>query len=344
MTTLLLVSSALILSLILTPVFKSVAWRLKILDLPDGGKIHSQPTPLLGGAAIYSSFTFITLFITKGLSLDYITLLMASTVIFIVGLVDDVRPLPSATRLFIQIAAAMIVIGSGVSFTFLPNTATGRTGEVVLTLIWIVGITNAFNYLDGLNGLITGVAVINAAFLLVFANYTGQHMLRSLLAVFAGACAGFFPYNFFRGGIFMGNAGSSWIGFMLACLAVIGHWAENNPIDLFIPILIFGVPIFDMFTTTVSRILTGKTRNIPALLDYKGKDHFHYKLSMVGLGNRGAAFFIFLASVLLGLNALLLARSREMINALIILSASALFFVLTSLLIAAPFQKAEKNI
>lgn len=339
MSILLVFTSTFVLSFILTPLFESVAWRLRILNYPNSDNVHTDPTPLLGGVAIYLSFMLIFAFALKEFSQPYKSLLIAATIIFIAGLVDDVKPLLPTLRLAIQVVAAAIAVQGGIYFTFLPNTIAGRIGEIILTLVWLVGITNAFNYLDGLNGLLTGVAIINAVFFFIFTKLTGQPVLGYALVVLAGSCTGFFPHNFFRKKIFMGSAGSTWIGFMLAGLAIIGDWATDNPIDLFIPILIFGVPIFDMLTTTVVRIINKNTKNIAELLEYKGKDHFHYKLSQVGLGNKGAIFFIFLVCILLGLNALLLYLSRQPICVMLILCSTALVFMLVSLLIKSLFIK-----
>ena len=327
--------AAFILSFVLTLLFETISLRLKILDYPDSGKAHDRPTPLLGGAAIFLSFMIVSLFIQGGFKLEYKVLFLMGAVIFLVGLVDDIKPVSAVKRLLVQIVASIVLICGGISFTFLPNTIAGRACEILLTLFWMIGVTNAFNYLDGLNGLLAGVAIISTVFFFIFSHIIAQPALAGVLAIFAGACAGFFPRNFFGGRIFMGNAGSSWIGFMLAGLAIIGDWAEDNPIDLIIPLLIFGVPIFDMINTTVRRIIEKKVKGIVELLEYKGHDHFHYRLYRIGLGKRGATFFIYLVSVLLGLMALLLSLSRDMVNAVIILCACTLFFALISLLLTA---------
>jgi len=333
--------SAFILSFVLIPLFKSIAWYFKVLDYPNADKIHKSPTPLLGGAAVFLSFFIISLFAAKELNNMYKALFIAGTIIFVSGLADDIKPFSPIKRLIIQFAAAIILVCGGIYFTFLPNTMLGRIGEIALTILWITGITNAFNYLDGLNGLASGVAIINALFFFIFASTTKQFVLAYVLIVFIGACAGFFPYNFFQGTIFLGNSGSTWLGFTLAGLAVIGDWAVGNPIDLVIPILIFGVPIFDMINTTTVRILDKKTKNMVELLAYRGKDHFHHRLSNIGLGSKGAVFFIYVISIMLGLNALLLQLSQGRANVVIILCVSILFFVLISPLLRVPPQKDE---
>lgn len=333
--------SAFVLSFVLTPLFKFIARRFKILDYPRADKMHNQPTSLLGGAAVFLSFCIVTLIAVKELNNMHRALFIAGTIIFISGLIDDIKPFSALRRLFIQLIAAIILVCGGISFTFLPNIIWGKIGEIILTIVWIIGITNAFNYLDGLNGLATGVAVISSGFFFVFAGTTAQPILAYLLVIFLGGCAGFFPYNFFRGEIFLGNAGSMWMGFTLAGLAVMGNWAIGNPVDLIIPILIFGVPVFDMINTTSVRILDKKTKNMVELLTYRGKDHFHHRLSRIGLGSRGAVVFIYVVCIMLGLNALLLQLSQGLINVVIISSVSVLFFVLVSSLLTIPSEKAK---
>ncbi|MCM8796427.1 MAG: undecaprenyl/decaprenyl-phosphate alpha-N-acetylglucosaminyl 1-phosphate transferase [Candidatus Omnitrophica bacterium] len=331
---------AFLLSFFLTYLCEWLSWRFKVLDHPGNDTIHSHSTPLLGGLAIYLSFMLTVFFLLKEGGRPYTSLFFAATIIFISGLIDDIRPLSSIVRLLIQIIAASIIIKDGICFTFLSNNVVGIFGNYFLSLFWIVGMTNAFNYLDGLNGLLAGVSIISAGFFFIFTHLTKQVILGDILVIFIGSCFGFFPHNFFRNKIFMGNAGSYWIGFMLSVLAIIGDWiVESNPIDMIIPILIFAVPIYDIATTTLERFIFKKIRNIVELFEYRGKDHFHYRLSQIGLGNKGAVFFIFLVCILLGLNALLLKLSSSMLNAGIILSSSIIFFILISLLIITPYQK-----
>ncbi|MBN1871708.1 MAG: undecaprenyl/decaprenyl-phosphate alpha-N-acetylglucosaminyl 1-phosphate transferase [Candidatus Omnitrophica bacterium] len=327
---------AFILSFVLTPLFFGIGWRLKILDYPKADKVHAQPTPLTGGIAIFLAFFIVILFAVDGFDAVHKALFISGAIVFISGLVDDIKPITAVKRLIVQCLAAIILIYAGASFTFLPNNMWGTAGEMALTFFWLVGITNAFNYLDGLNGLASGVAIISALFFFIFASATSQVVLACMLIAFLGACAGFFPYNFFQGKIFLGNSGSGWIGFTLAGLAVMGDWALRSPVDLIMPILIFGVPIFDMVNTTTVRILDKKTKNMVELLTYRGKDHFHHRLTQTGLGEKGAVLFIYVICVMLGLNGLLLQLSHGIVNIVIILCVSTMFFFLISFLIKQP--------
>ena len=176
----------------------------------------------------------------------------------------------------------------GVWMSFLPDTWWGHVGEVVITTPWVVGITNAFNFLDGMDGLATGSAGINALFFgLVALTDQPFVMLRSL--ALAGSCLGFLPWNFRKNQparIFLGDGGSNFLGFTLAGIGVIGNWGENSLVGLAVPILILGVPIFDTTLTTVVRIKRGQVRTFGEWLRFTGRDHFHYRLSDLGIGNR----------------------------------------------------------
>jgi UDP-GlcNAc:undecaprenyl-phosphate/decaprenyl-phosphate GlcNAc-1-phosphate transferase len=202
-------------------------------------------------------------------------------------------------------------------------------------LFWIVGITNAFNFFDGMDGLATGLAVLMAAFLGAVAFETNQAGLGWLAIALIGAGLGFLPYNF-RGrepaAIFLGDGGSTFIGFTLACLAVKGNWADANPIVSFSnPLLIFGVLIYDMVHITVERILTGKVRSVKEWLDYVGKDHLHHRLERA-LGSRQASVaMIFLLTICLGLAALAL-RHAGTTEAVLLLAQAGLIVAMVTLL------------
>ena len=161
---------AFILSFVLTPLLVVIGWRMKILDYPKSDKVHAQPTPLTGGIAVFIAFFTVVFFALKGFDVIYKALFISGAIIFLSGLIDDVRPISAVKRLLIQILAAMILIYSGAYFTFLPNNIWGSIGEMTLTFFWLVGITNAFNYLDGLNGLASGVAIISSLFFFIFEN------------------------------------------------------------------------------------------------------------------------------------------------------------------------------
>ena len=229
-----LVLLALGLSGTLTPLAAWLARRVGAIDSPGGRKIHDRPTPLLGGAAIYVAF-LVAVLASSGLTRELWGVVLAASLIFAIGFVEDTRGVPATVRLLFQTVAVIILVRSGVVLTFLPPTWWGVAGEWILTFLWVVGITNAFNFLDGLDGLAAGSAIINAFFLGVYAVATEQAGLALLSFSLMGASAGFLPYNYkphrrdAGGEIFLGDSGSTFLGFTLASLRGDGRLGRRKP-------------------------------------------------------------------------------------------------------------------
>lgn len=318
----------------LTPLLVQAAHHWKLVDTPTDRKIHAQPTPRLGGIAVYGGFVGSVML--NSILPDWMTaILAAGSLLLIIGVIDDLRELPASVKLIGQLAAAGIVIASGKVLTLFPVGPVGDAANIMLTLLWIVGITNAFNFFDGMDGLATGLAVLMAGFMGAVAFETNQAGLGWLAIAMIGAGLGFLPYNF-RGRepavIFLGDGGSTFIGFILACLAVKGNWADSSPIVSFSnPLLIFGVLIYDMVHITVERVVTGKVHNVKEWLDYVGKDHLHHRLERA-LGSRQASVaMIFLLTICLGLAALAL-RHAGTIEAVLLLLQAGLIVAMVTLL------------
>jgi UDP-GlcNAc:undecaprenyl-phosphate GlcNAc-1-phosphate transferase len=201
--------------------------------------------------------------------------------------------------------------------------------------MWIIGITNAMNFFDGMDGLAAGLGAIIAFLLGIVAFQTDQPFLGWIALAVLGSCLGFLPYNFRlrrSAFIFLGDAGSTVIGFVLACIAVYGDWAEGQPIvSLVSPVLIFWLLIFDMVHITCDRILTGKVRSFREWIEYVGKDHLHHRLADVLGSRRRAVFFIYLMSLCLGLSALILREAGPMDALLLVLQATLLVVLITVL-------------
>jgi len=237
-----------------------MALRVGAVDHPSSRKIHESATPQLGGVAVYLAFLIAILANTAGLAAPLVLnegmlgVLAGGTLLLLIGVRDDIRPVPATVKLVVQIVAAAIVIWAGKLLTFFPHSVWGDALNVLLTVLWIVGITNAFNFSDGMDGLATGLGIIIAFFLGVVAFQTNQPALAWVAVALVGAGLGFLPYNFrpkAPATIFLGDAGSTFLGFTLACLAVKGNWADRNPIvSVSTPILIFGILIYDMVHTT----------------------------------------------------------------------------------------------
>ena len=315
----------------ITPLFVILAFKLGILDEPGGRKIHKKVTPLLGGLAIYTGYLVGVLSNYPHL-MQFLPLMSALTIIFVVGLIDDIHGLSAQTRLIFQLIASIIVMSSGGRIDFLPAVWWGDILEIVVTFVWLIGVTNAFNYLDGMDGLATGSAIINLFFFSAILFLTGQRAIALLTAVAIGPCIGFLPHNFKKAKIFLGDSGATFLGFFIASVSVIGYWAEDNIAKITIPILILGVPIFDMIFTTIMRIRDGRVKTFVQWLKYSGRDHFHHYLVDLGLRPAGAVAFIYLVTISLGISALNLSNDNA-IEAVLTLFQASIIFVMIAMVI-----------
>jgi UDP-GlcNAc:undecaprenyl-phosphate GlcNAc-1-phosphate transferase len=307
-------------SYFIIPFCRIAALKLNILDRPDWRKIHVNPTPLLGGLAVYLAFLLSLLFnnvFYPGMKI----LLLGSTLILIMGLWDDFRPLPALLKFIFQILISLIVILFGdIQLTFFYHTPWGPFINIPLTVIWMVGITNALNFFDGVDGLASGMAIIIAAFLGIIAFKTDQPALGWFSVALAGSCLGFMPYNFRIGEsalLFLGDAGSTFLGFTLAGLAVLGKWSNTSHfVSLTAPILIFSVLIFDMIYINLSRIKNRIAGNFLELLTCVNKDHLHHRLLFMGFNKKETVLIIALLSLSLGVSSLII-MNQELFGALL---------------------------
>jgi UDP-GlcNAc:undecaprenyl-phosphate GlcNAc-1-phosphate transferase len=331
-----ILSLSLTTSYLLTPLLVAAASVLGFFDIPSHRKIHSQPTPLMGGIAIYVAF-MISVLANSIFSPKVIGILIGSTLVAGTGLVDDIVGVNHRLKLFIQLIATVIVMYTGVSLILMPQAWIGSTiVNGFLTILWIVGITNAMNFFDGMDGLAAGLSSIISFFLGILAFQTHQPFLGWLAIAVMGSSLGFMPYNFRLRGpatIFMGDSGSYFVGFLLACLAVLGEWAKKNPIvSISAPLLIFGVLIFDMVYLTLMRFHSGKVKNLIEWLDYEGgKDHMHHRLAEVLSSQRRTVVFIFLLSSCLGLTSTVL-RHAQTVDAFLLFLQAVVILVLVTIL------------
>ena len=320
----------------LNPLFSKIAYCLNMLDSPDSRKLHMQATPLLGGAAVLTGF-LAALLINGIFSPELAAILIASFALFTVGVVDDYREISAGIKLIAQIICAVLVISCGIVLRVIP-TGFGifaQMGNALLTVTWIIGITNAMNFFDGMDGLAAGLGAMIAFFLGVVAFQTAQPLIGWIAVAMMGSCLGFLPFNFKVKGnaaIFLGDAGSTAIGFILACVAVYGDWAESDPVVALIsPLLIFWILIFDMVHITVDRILTGKVLNFRQWIEYVGKDHIHHRLAHVLGSNKRSVVFIYLLSLCWGMSAVALRDARIFDAILLILQAVIMVILITFL-------------
>jgi UDP-GlcNAc:undecaprenyl-phosphate GlcNAc-1-phosphate transferase len=298
-----------------TPFCRILAIKLNILDKPNWRKIHDQATPLLGGLAIYLAFSA-SLVLNSVFLPGMKILLYGGTLIFFIGLLDDIRPLPALLKLILQILISLgIIIFGDIQLTFFFHSAWAPLINIPLTVLWIVGLTNAMNFFDGVDGLAASMSIITAFFLGIIAFKTDQPALGWLTVALMGACIGFIPFNFRFGRsalLFLGDAGSTFLGFTLGGLAVLGRWSNTSHfVSLTAPALIFGVFIFDMLYVILSRIKNRQAENVMSLLTYVNKDHLHHRLIYMGFARKETVYIIALISTCLGVSALLIMNQKS---------------------------------
>jgi UDP-GlcNAc:undecaprenyl-phosphate GlcNAc-1-phosphate transferase len=279
-------------ALVLTPVMRKAALQIGLVDRPDGKlKTHENVTPYLGGVAVYLAFLFTAGALTSFDSAEVLGLLLSGSIILIVGLIDDFGALTPWQKLLGQTLAALVLVRSGtyVKLTFLPWYV-----AVPLTVLWIIAVSNAMNIIDILDGLASGVAVV-AALLVAAANFmAGRNDQAFLSLILAGATLGFLRHNFHPARIYLGDTGSLFIGFMLAALSLNAGYTRMNRLALLTPILILGVPLFDLAFVMWTRWRKG----IPMM---KGSpDHFALRLRRCKLSIRETAVTAYVVAALFG--------------------------------------------
>ncbi|HET7342274.1 MAG TPA: MraY family glycosyltransferase [Methylomirabilota bacterium] len=329
-----LAALAFALSFFAVPLVRAAAIRLGALDAPSARKVHDVPTPLLGGAAVWGAVAVTVIFnfhFSRGLK----GVAVGAAIVVLVGVLDDVVDLPATVKLAGQVGGVAVAMAYGVVLHVFPYWWPAALAlNLVLTLLWFLTVTNAVQFLDGMDGLATGLGVIAALFFGVTAFQTRQAYLFFLAAPMVGACLGFLPYNFRPGGarIFLGDAGASFIGFSLAGLAVMGEWSNNDPIvALLTPVLILAVPLFDIAFVGIVRVVTGKVHSVREWLAYTGKDHIHHRFEALGLTKPQSVFLIYFIAGTLGLSAILLKQTDTREAAVILIQAACVLAIIAIL-------------
>jgi UDP-GlcNAc:undecaprenyl-phosphate GlcNAc-1-phosphate transferase len=329
-----LAALAFALSLFAVPIVRALALRMGALDRPSARKVHPVATPLLGGAAVWLAVAVTVLFnfnFSRGLK----GVAVGGAIVVFLGIVDDLLDLPAPVKLAGQVAAVAVAVAYGVVLHVVPYWWPAAGGlNMVLTLLWFLTVTNAVQFLDGMDGLAAGLGVIAAAFFALTALQTNQPYLFFLAAPMVGACLGFLPYNFRPGGarIFLGDAGASFIGFTLAGLAVMGEWADNDAVvALLTPVLILAVPLFDIAFVGIVRVVTGKVHSVHEWLAYTGRDHIHHRFQALGLTKAQSVFLIYFIAGTLGLSAILLKETNAHEAAVVLIQAACVLAIIAIL-------------
>ena len=303
-------------SFFLTPQVRRFALRFRIIERPHPRKTHRRIVTSLGGVAIYAGFVLsllvasFVLFVNphSSFSLELMGLLAGGSMIVVLGLVDDIKGIKAPAKVGWQIAAALVTsIFFGIKIVYVDVPFFGvvwlRAYSVPLTILWVVGLTNALNWIDGLDGLAAGIASIACVSLLVVSWRGGNLVSVVVLIALLGATLGFLRYNFYPAKVFMGDTGSNFLGFVLANVAIMGGLKSAAALSLMVPILILGVPIFDTMFAVWRRVGLKKSPIRPDM------DHFHFRLVKLGLTHRQAVLVIYVISAVMGGCAILLAQN-----------------------------------
>lgn len=299
---------AAIISYIATPFVKELAFKIGAVDVPkDNRRMHKVPIPRMGGLAIVIAFLLCTFLFVK-LDAQMRGVLLGAVIILVVGVLDDCLTLRALPKFLAQIVAALIVYFSGneiryVSHPFADGLLDLGVFSGFVTVVWIVMMTNAVNFIDGLDGLAVGVSGISTATMLVIAMLMGEVDVAVILAALLGSCLGFIPYNFNPAQIFMGDTGSTFLGFVLAGLSIQGLFKMYAVISFLVPFLILGVPFFDITFAVIRRL--AKHQN-PMTAD---RGHIHHRLIDMGLSQKQSVAIVYMLTGILGLAAVLLANS-----------------------------------
>jgi UDP-GlcNAc:undecaprenyl-phosphate GlcNAc-1-phosphate transferase len=295
-------AGALVLAMGATPLARHLAPRLGMIDQPEARKIHQRPVPRLGGAAILVAVIVAALVLGERYQFEQFgTIIVGATGVSFMGLIDDRWGLPALVKLAGQIAAALLLYASGINVSTFHH----PTVSLVVTVFWVVYITNGVNLLDNMDGLAGGVAAIAAAHFALMCSFSGQYLVGALSVALLGACLGFLRYNLNPAHIFMGDSGSLFLGFMLAATGIKLSFPENVTfVAWMVPVLVMGVPIFDTTLVILSRLRRGLNP-----LTNPGRDHVSHRLVAAGLGRREAVLMVYIASFVMGLLAIFVTRA-----------------------------------
>jgi UDP-GlcNAc:undecaprenyl-phosphate GlcNAc-1-phosphate transferase len=307
--------------LILTVGARWVARRLGFVAAPRQDRWHSKPTAMLGGPGIYVAFILGFLVFTPGLARAY-PILAAATALLVTGLIDDIVRIKPYAKLIVQLTAAAMMVYFGLHLPWVEY----QWINDILTIFWLVGITNAINLLDNMDGLAGGVSVISSVFLAITFLLNGQPAEAVLASVLGAAALGFLVFNFNPASIFMGDSGSMFLGFMLSGTALLSDTARFRSLTsvLLTPVLILMIPIFDTCFVTLTRKLSGRP------ISQGGRDHTSHRLVALGISERRAVIMLYAFAAVSGILALMV-RTLETSIALALVPGFALLTIFLGL-------------
>ncbi len=305
---------AAIITAAMTPLAVWFAPKIGAMDIPkDARRVHNKPMPRFGGAAIYiGMMVSLAVFTLQGRGV--VPIMMGCTIVYALGLIDDLMDMKPIIKFAGQVLAATVVFAMGVRITFVKITIIdilftsghpilfGSVIDYLVTVLWLVAITNAVNLIDGLDGLAAGIAAISALCIAYVAYIHGYELPTMLMMAVAGSALGFLPFNFHPARIFMGDGGSQLLGFAIAAFSVQGTVKGATIMVVLLPALVLGLPIFDTIMAIIRR--TSRHQSISTA----DKEHLHHKIMKAGFGQRRAVMLMYSLSGIMGIMAVLYSR------------------------------------
>lgn len=307
----------LLVSLLITPLTKKLAERLGVYDKPDARKVHKGPMTRLGGVGIFCGF-MVGLAVYGQFSKLVLGLALSASIIMAVGFYDDIKNISPKMKLLGQIVAAVVFMAFGGHLVYITNPFTGNLIDLGLwgypiTLLWLVGVCNAVNLIDGLDGLASGISAIAAMSLAVVSLAKGFSVSGAIALILVGSILGFLRYNFHPAQLFMGDCGALLLGFLLGALSILGLSEGATMVALFVPIMVLGVPILDTCFAIVRRSLHRK----PIFEADKG--HLHHQLMQRGLDHQDTVLLIYAFTFILGALAVLVTLLPSLYSMIVLL-------------------------
>lgn len=301
--------------LVVTPLVMKLAIKIGAVDKPNYRKVHSKLMPRLGGLAIFIG-VIIGYFVSGLYNERMKGIIVGALIIVILGILDDKYELSAKIKFLVQIGAASIVVSTGLTIDFIqvPFFDKIELGwmAIPITILWIVGITNAINLIDGLDGLAAGISIIGISTIAIMAGAYNKVMILSLAVILIGSILAFLFYNFHPAKIFMGDTGALFLGYSISILSLLGLYKSVTLFSFIIPIIILGVPIFDTFFAIIRRIVNKMPISSP------DKSHLHHRLMAIGLSHRQTVLVIYGFGIIFAISALLL-KSTTLWGSLLII-------------------------
>ena len=345
LTILLALAVSLLISFLSVPFVKNIAVKAGAIDIPkDGRRMHKSPIPRMGGVAIFYGF-IVSMLCFGDLTKELWGILFGALLIVVLGIVDDIKTLSASIKLPIQIisAAIPVIMGSRIHFVSVPfldmnaNIVFSDILSYVFSILWIVAVTNAVNLIDGLDGLAAGVSTIASASILFISLINDNPFVTLISTSLVGACLGFLPYNVNPAKIFMGDTGSTFLGYIMAVMSVQGMFKSYTVITFIMPVLILGLPLFDTSFAIIRRIINHK----PIMQPDRG--HLHHRLIDMGFNQKQTVSILYTISALLGLSAIVM-EGYDTATGIFLLVSVIIFVVLAIIFAGRPVPEQKPDV